>query len=100
MDVDALFCAVDRIKDSPFSHGILGEPREVVRNRFMPQIVDIGRQPFGLVEQPLGHGLVNRGEILSNAGFKGESVPGHRILPPKAEPLRHVFAGEALTARE
>lgn len=100
MDVDALFCAVDRIKDPPFPHGILGEPRKVVRNRFMAQIVDIGCQPFGLVEQSLGHGLVNRGEILSNAGFKGKAVPGHRILPPKAEALRHVFAGEALTARE
>ncbi len=82
MDVDELFCAVDCIKDPPFPHGILGESWKVVRNRFMAQIVDIGRQPFGLVEQPLGHGPVNRGEILSNAWFKGEAVPGHRILPP------------------
>ena len=91
MNVDELFRAVDRVEDPPVPHGILAEPRKVVRNRFMAQIVDIGCQPFGLVEQPLSHGPVNCGEILSDAGFKGEAVPGHRILPPKAEPFRHVF---------
>ena len=100
MDVDELFRAVDRIEDPPVPHGIFAEPRKVICNGFMAQIVDVGRQPLRLVEQPLGHGLVNAGEILSNAGLKGEAVPGHRVLPPKAESLRHVFAGEARAVRE
>lgn len=100
MDVDQLFRAVDGIEDPPFPHGILAEPRKVVRNRFMAQVVDIGHQPLALVEEPLGYGLVNCGEVLRGVGLKSEAVPGHGALPPKAEPLSHVFAGEALTARE
>jgi len=100
VDIDELFRAVNRIENPPFPYGILAESRKVVRNRFMAQVVDIGSQPLGLVEEPLGHGLVNCGEVLRGVGLKSEAVPGHGALPPKAEPLSHVFAGEALTAHE
>ncbi len=100
MDVDELFCAVDGIEDPPVSHGVLAESRQVVRNRFMAQVVEIGGQPLALVEEPLGHGLVDRGEVLRGVGLKSEAVPGHGALPPKAEPLSQVFAGETLTAHE
>ena len=87
MDIDELFCAVDRIENPPFPDGILAESRKVVRDQFMAQVVDIGRQPLGFVEESLSHGLANRGEILHRAGLKGEAVPGHGALPPKAELL-------------
>lgn len=77
MDVDELFCAVDGIEDPPVSHGVLAESRQVVRNRFMAQVVDIGGQPLALVEEPLGHGLVDRGEVLRGVGLKSETVPRH-----------------------
>jgi hypothetical protein len=48
----------------------------------------------------LGHGLVNRGEILHGAGLKGEAVPRHGGLPPKAESLGYVFSGEPVAARQ
>jgi hypothetical protein len=40
--------------------------------------------------------LINRGEILHRAGLKVEAVPGHGVLPPKAEPLGYVFSGEPI----
>jgi hypothetical protein len=46
----------------------------------------------------LGHGLVNRSEVLCGAGAKGEAVPGHGVLPPKADSLGYVFSGEPVTA--
>jgi len=98
VDIDELFRAVDRIENSPFPYGILAEFRKVVRDRFMAQVVDIGSQPLGLVEEPLGHGLVNRSEVLCGAGAKGEAVPGHGVLPPKADSLGYVFSGEPVTA--
>ena len=98
MDIDELFRAINRIENPPFPNGILAESRKVVRNRFMAQVVDIGSQPLGLVEEPLGHGLVNRGEILHRAGLKREAVPGHGVLPAKADSLRYVFSGEPVTA--
>ncbi|CUS34906.1 hypothetical protein COMA2_190096 [Candidatus Nitrospira nitrificans] len=100
VDVDELFRSVDRVENPPFPHGILAESRKVVCNGFMAQVVDIGCQPLGLVEQPLGHGFVNRGEILCDAGLKGEAVPGHGILPPEAEPLGYVFSGEPVAVRQ
>jgi len=98
VDIDELFRAVNRIENPPFPYGILAESRKVVRNRFMAQVVDIGSQPLGLVEEPLGHGLVNCGEVLCGAGAKGEAVPGHGVLPPKADSLGYVFSGEPVTA--
>lgn len=100
MDDDELIRAVDGIEDPPFPHGILAESQKVVRNRVMAQVVDIGGQPLALVEEPLGYGLVNYGEVLRGVGSKSEAVPGHGALPPKAEPLSHVFAGETLIAHE
>lgn len=99
MDVDELFRAVDRVENPPFSYGILAESRKVVRNRFMAQVGDIGCQPLGLIEKPLGHGLINRGEILHGTELKGKVVPGHGVLPPKAEPLGDVFSGEPFVTR-
>ncbi len=100
MDVDELFRAVDCIENPPVPYGIFAESRKVVRNWFIAQVVDIGSQPLRLVQQPLSHGLVNCGEVLRGARLKGETVPGHRVLPPKAELLGYVFAGEALAVRE
>ena len=88
VDVDELFCAVDRIENPPFSDGILAESRKVVRDRFMAQVVDIGREPLRLVQQPLGHGLVDRGEILRSAWLKGEAVPRHRDLTTEGRAAR------------
>lgn len=99
MDIDELFHAVDRIENPPFPYGILAESRKVVRDQFMAQIVDIGSQPLGLVEEPLSQGLVNCGEVLCGAGAKGEAVPGHGVLPPKSDPFGDVFSGEPVTAR-
>lgn len=98
MDVDELFRVVDRIENPPFSHGILADSRKVVRNGFMAQVVDIGGQPLRLVEKPLGHRLVDGGEVLRGAGLKGETVPRHGVLPPKAEPLCHFFPGKPIAA--
>jgi hypothetical protein len=88
VDDNELFRAVDRIEDPPFPHGILAESRKVVRNRFMTQVVDVGSQPLGLVEKPLGHGLVNRGEVLRSAGLKGEAIPGHGGLTTEGRAAR------------
>lgn len=80
MDVDELLCAVNRIENSPFPYGILAEPRKVVRNGFMAQVVDIGGQPLGLVEKPLSHRSVDGGEVLHRTGLKGETVPRHGVF--------------------
>ncbi len=66
----------------------------------MPEVLDVGGDPLGLVEEPLRHRLIDRGEVLDNGWTKGDTVPGHRVLPAEPELARHVFSREPFLALE
>ena len=63
VNVHELFRPVDRIKNPPVAHGIFVDARQIGSDRFMPQILHIGGQPFGLVEQPLRHGGIGSTQV-------------------------------------
>ena len=92
--------AIDRIKNPPIPNGILGEARQSWRDRFMAQVVHVRRDPFGFVEEPLGHAGINLCEVLDDSRSESEAKPGHGWLPAQSEPVGHVIAGESLVAGE
>ena len=49
-----------------------------------------------ICREAVGHRPVNGGEVLRGTGLKGETVPRHRGLPPKAKPLCHFFPGKPI----
>lgn len=93
--VENLVVAIDRIENAPVSDGVLGHAGQVGSNGFVPEIFDVGREPFGLVEQTLRHGFVHCGEIGHDVGFERKPKPGHRALPPQSKLLGHLVSRHA-----
>ncbi len=80
--VEYLIRAINRVEDPPVADGILGHIGQVGCNRLMPEIPDVGREPFGLVEQALRQNLVQRGKSGEDGRPAGQAIPGHGSLPP------------------
>jgi len=66
----------------------------------MPQVVHIRRDPFGFVEEPLGHGGIHLGQVLDDGWSEGEAKPGHGRLPAQPESAGHVLARKPFAAGE
>lgn len=66
----------------------------------MPEVVDVGGDPLGLVEEPLRHRLIDGGQVLDDRWTEGDAVPGHRLLPAESELVRHVFPRQPFLALE
>lgn len=66
----------------------------------MPEVVDVGRNPLGLVEEPLRHRLIDGGQVLDGRWTEGDAVPGHRSLPAESELVRRLFPRQPFPALE
>src|SRR5947208_1655011 len=71
------FFPVNRIEDPPLAHGVLGQARQIHRDRLVAQVLHVGGQPLGLVQQPLGHGFLDLGKIIQHCRPVGNAVPRH-----------------------
>ena len=62
----------------------------------MAKVAYIRSQPFGFIQQTLGHGQFSGTQIIEHGRQIGNAIPGHDGLPAEAELVsdlfpRHVF---------
>jgi SAM-dependent methyltransferase len=74
---DELVVAINRIEDAPVADRVPGHARQVRGDRLVSEIPGVGHQPLGLVEQALGHGLVQRRQIRDHLRVERQAIPRH-----------------------
>src|SRR5437870_3865888 len=77
VDVEQVLALVDRVEEAPLAHGGLGQDRQVPLDRLMAEILHVGRQQFGLIQQTLGHSFLDLGKIIQHCRTIGEPIPYH-----------------------
>src|SRR5947199_8753609 len=68
---------MNRVEDPPLTYGVFGQTGQVRRNRLVSEILHVGSEPLGLVEQPLGHSFLDLGQIIQHDRPIGDAVPCH-----------------------
>lgn len=59
VNVHHLLRLIDGIEDPPFADRVLAQVGQIRADRLMPQIIDVGGDPLGLVEKTLSHRCVD-----------------------------------------
>lgn len=93
MNMDHVLFPVNGIENAPFPDGVLNHIRQIRMERFMPKVGNIGGQPFGFIQETLGHALVSGLKIVKNRRHIGDTIPGHMLLPVKTQSFRDCFPG-------
>lgn len=93
--VENLLRAINRVEDPPVADRILGQTGQILGNRLVAEISDVGRQPFRLIEHPLRQFLVQRGKIGDDGGFAGKAIPGNGRLPFQPEFFSDLITADA-----
>src|SRR5437870_1139273 len=75
--IHQVFLPVNRIEDPPLAHGVFGQAWQVRRDRIMVKVLHVGCQPFGLIQQTLGHSFLDLGKIIQHCRPIGEPIPYH-----------------------
>lgn len=55
VNIDQVIVSVNGVENSPVFDRIFGKAWQVRGDRFVAQVVDIGSDPFGLVQESLCH---------------------------------------------
>lgn len=92
VNVEHLLGAIDRIKDSPVADSVLVQAGEICIDDFMTEVVDVGGDPFGFLEEPLGDRLPDGFKIMCNGFVEGQPIPSHVRLPSKIKSFGNLFA--------
>ncbi len=95
VNVDQVIVSVNGVENSPVLDRIFGKARQVRCNRFVAQVIDIGGDPFGLVQESLCHRRLKARKILEDGWAIGKTIPGHVVLPAETELICDVLAGQS-----
>ena len=95
VNIDQVIFPVDGVENSPVLDRIFGKARQVRRDRFVAQVIDVGGDPFGLIQESLCHGWLKARKILEDDWAIGKTIPGHAVLPAETELVRNVLAGQS-----
>ena len=66
VNIDEVILPVDGVEDSPVFDRIFGKAWQVRRDRFVAQVIDVGGDPFGLVQESLCYGRLKAHKILED----------------------------------
>ena len=85
--------SINRIENAPVTNCVLDYTGQVGVQRIMPKVCHIGSQPFGFIQQSLGHGLSSSTEVVEHGRQVRHTIPGHGGLPAKAEFFHDLIPG-------
>jgi len=89
---DMLFL-INGIQNTPVSDGILDQTWEVGVHGVVTKVRRIRREPFGLIQQPLGLRWFGSAQIIEDGRQIGDTIPGHEGLPAEAELFSDLIPG-------
>ena len=80
MNIDQVLVPVNGVENSPALDRRFGKAWEVRRDGFVAQVIDVGGDPFGLVQESLCHGWLKARKVDENGWAIGKLIPGHVVL--------------------
>jgi hypothetical protein len=86
---------INRVKNTPVTNRILDHAWQVGVQWIMTKVCYIGREPFGFIQQTLGHGLFGGTEVVEHGWEVADTIPGHCELPAEAEFFGDLISGYA-----
>lgn len=95
MDFNHAFGSIERIENAPVPDGVFAYVGQLLHERFVAEVLNVGGQPFRLVKEPLCHTGIDVSEVREDGGTKRDSVPGHDGLPVETKLVGKFFAGQA-----
>lgn len=92
VNIDERVSPIDRVENPPIPDSIFRQARQIRRDRLVAQVVYVRGDPFGFIEEPLGHGRIDLRQVLNHGRSEGEAKPGHGRLPAQPEFIGHIVA--------